>query len=150
MKLLIPPPIVALISVGVIWLLARQLPSLAFSFPWQSILAIVLISTGAVIDLICIGLFIHRKTTFSPLSPNRTAALVSSGLFKFSRNPMYVGQALAVAGAAIWFGNFIGLLMIPCFIIYLTKFQILPEEEILLRKFGNDYQDYQRRVRRWL
>ena len=150
MKLLIPPPVQALIFAGLMWLIAENFPQFGFSFALQQPLAILICITGIGIDLLSVGLFARSKTTVSPFSPDQTSSLVTSGLYQYTRNPMYLGMALILSGLAVWLGNFASFLMIPCFIWYITHLQIIPEEEILLEKFGEEYGAYMMRVRRWI
>ncbi len=150
MKLLIPPPVQALICAGIMWLIARQFPDFGFSFAVQQSLAILICIVGIAIDLVYVGLFTREKTTVSPFSPANTSSLVTSGFYKYTRNPMYLGMACILTGLAFWLGNFASFLMIPCFIWYITQLQIIPEEEILFEKFGQEYGEYMLRVRRWI
>ena len=150
MKLLIPPPVQAIICAGLMWLIARQFPEFSFSGSFQQPFAILICIIGIGIDLVSVGLFAREKTTVSPFSPNKTSALITSGIYKFTRNPMYLGMTCILTGLAVWLGNYACFLMIPCFIWYITQLQIIPEEEILLERFGEEYGEYMLRVRRWI
>jgi protein-S-isoprenylcysteine O-methyltransferase Ste14 len=150
MKLLIPPPLQALVCAGLVYLIARHVPEFGFSFPFQSYVAMALTLAGVSIDLASVARFFQRGTTVSPVSPGKSTTLVTDGLYRFSRNPMYLGLALILTGFAVWMGNFGGFLIVPCFIWYVTRFQIVPEEEMLIEKFGLEYADYCSRVGRWL
>ena len=150
MKLLIPPPVQALICAGLMWLIARQFPDFSFSFALQQPLAIFVCLIGIGIDLVSVGLFAREKTTVSPFSPAKSTTLVTTGFYNYTRNPMYLGMAFILTGLAIWLGNFASFFMIPCFMWYITYLQIIPEEEMLLEKFGQEYGEYMMRVRRWI
>lgn len=150
MKLLIPPPLQAVICAGAMWLLSMRLPDFSFSFALQQQLAIFICVIGIAIDLFSVGLFARKKTTVSPFSPKKTQELVTSGLYNYTRNPMYLGMSLILTGLAMWLGNFASFFMIPVFVWFITHLQIIPEEEILMEKFGQDYIDYASRVRRWV
>ncbi len=150
MKLLIPPPVQAIIFAGLMWLIATQFPQFGFSGSLQQPAAILICIIGIGIDLVSVGLFAREKTTVSPFSPDKTQVLITSGLYQYTRNPMYLGMACILTGLALWLGNYASLLMIPCFIWYITQLQIIPEEEILLEKFGQEYGEYMLRVRRWI
>ena len=150
MKLLIPPPVQAVICAGLMWLVTQQFPQFGFAFSIQQEVAILICIIGIGIDLFSVGLFARQKTTVSPFSPDKTASLVTTGLYQFTRNPMYLGMAIILSGLGVWLGNYASFLMIPCFAWYVTQLQIIPEEKILLEKFGEEYGEYMLRVRRWI
>ncbi len=94
--------------------------------------------------------FRRAKTTINPVKPDAASAIVTDGVYRFTRNPMYVGLTCILIGWAV-------LLTVPwaflgpvLFVLYLTRFQIIPEERILSAKFGREYEEYRARVRRWL
>lgn len=149
MRLLVPPPVQAAICVGLMALVARYVPELNFSFPFQIAVAGVFAAVGIVIDLSSLRMFYKNQTTVSPLSPDKTSSLVTGGIYRFTRNPMYLGLAIILTGVAIWFGNYGALVIVPCFVWYVTKYQIVPEEEALLEKFGVEYADYCATTSRW-
>lgn len=132
------------------WGIARGVSGLSFVLPFQKGVGTVIIAAGLALDLISIGAFFRRKTTISPLAPDKTSALVTGGLYALSRNPMYLGIAVILVGFAIRLGNPVSALVIPIFIWYNTKFQIKPEEEVLSEKFGAEYDAYRKKVRRWI
>lgn len=150
MKLIIPPPLQAIICAGIMWLISEKFPEFSFSSALQQPLAISICIIGIGIDLFSVGLFARKKTTVSPFSPNKTEVLVTTGLYQYTRNPMYLGMAFILTGLAVWLGNYASFFMIPCFVAYITQLQIIPEEEILLEKFGEEYGEYMLRVRRWI
>lgn len=150
MNLLIPPPIVALMCAAAIWVLARYLPSFEVAFPGQPIAAYALIGLGLLLDASSIAAFVRAKTTISPLSPEKSAQLVETGFYRVTRNPMYLGLLLLLAGYALLQGSAVALPVLAFFIAYITQFQIKPEETRLAVLFGDDYQRYRQRVRRWI
>jgi len=75
---------------------------------------------------------------------------VRSGLYRVSRNPMYLGMLISLSGWVLWVNSLTAFLLLPLFVFYITRFQIVPEERILLEKFGDDFAQYMREVRRWL
>jgi protein-S-isoprenylcysteine O-methyltransferase Ste14 len=150
LELKIPPPLVALLLALALY--AALGPTAAAQAPgpvrWSLIGALV--GLGAAFDLSAVWVFHRAKTTVNPLKPATASTLVSGGVYRITRNPMYVGMALllsawAVALASPWAVG--GPLV---FVLYLTRFQIRPEERVLLARFGPAYADYCRRVRRWL
>ena len=150
MKLLVPPPAQAIICAAGMWLISQRFPSLNFSFDFQQYLAIVICAIGILIDLISVGMFAKFKTTVSPFSPHKTDKLVTTGFYKYTRNPMYLGMVVILTGLCVWLGNFGSFALIPVFMWFVTQFQIVPEEEILREKLGEEYDAYLARVRRWI
>lgn len=150
MRLIVPPPIVALGFGLLMWLVNQGTPQTRYAFAGQLVLTTLLMGTGFLVDLISVGFFFRKKTTFNPMRPTNTRALVTTGLYRFSRNPMYVGQLLVLLGWVVWMGNVLNLALVVAYLAYVTYFQIIPEEEVLGEKFGDEYAAYRGRVRRWL
>lgn len=150
MKLLIPPPIIALLCGLAMWGIAEAFPQMRFAFPFQSLLAGGFVAVGLALDLISIGAFRKAKTTVTPLTPEKATSLVVTGLYRYTRNPMYLGLLLILSGIAIWLGSPINGMILIAFVGYITAFQIAPEEARLVKLFGSDYKRYRARVRRWL
>lgn len=146
----IPPVVVALIAALLGWAAARGVPSLAMPIPAAQPIAFVCASLGLIVALAGVAEFRRAGTTVNPLGPAETRQLVTSGIYRFTRNPMYLGMLLALIAWALWLGNPAGLLGWPLFVGYLNRFQIRPEEAALTDLFGNQYLEYGRRVRRWL
>lgn len=142
----IPPPLVALILGTLAWALGGS----AFDFPGRTVFAILALALGLVFETFPALAFGKHGTTRLPWAPERTSSLVTSGLFRFSRNPMYVGQALLLAAWVLYLGTWPALAAVPAYVLYITRFQILPEERILAAKFGADFDSYRARVRRWV
>lgn len=94
--------------------------------------------------------FRRYRTTVNPMDPTRTTDLVTSGIYKYSRNPMYVGFVLFLLGWASFLGSLISSIVIILFVWYLSKYQIEPEERVLEKKFGSLFTEYKKRVRRWI
>ena len=150
LDLKIPPPIVAILcGLGIVYL-----PDLfgleGFEIPLQGWVAGVVIVFGLSFDLMGLLEFRKHATTISPLSPNKSVLVVSSGIYRITRNPMYLGMAIVLVGVTIAFGSAIGLLMVLVFVLYITRFQIKPEERILEAKFGEAFVDYKAKVKRWI
>lgn len=113
-------------------------------------LAIVLIISGAIPGLSGVVAFIQHKTTANPHKPDNASKLVITGVYQFSRNPMYLGLLLWLVGWGVYLSSFTSMLFLPLFVLYMNQYQIIPEEKVLTELFGNDYKNYQQRVRRWL
>ncbi|MEM9878581.1 MAG: isoprenylcysteine carboxylmethyltransferase family protein [Pseudomonadota bacterium] len=149
-KPIMPPPVQALIAGALIWLLAEFVPGLTIAFSGHQVIAYALISIGLCLDLASAAAFVKSKTTINPMAPERSNALVISGFYKFSRNPMYLGLVLILLGWALWLGKVAGFIPVAMFIFTITQFQIKPEEDALEAIFRDQYRDYKRRVRRWI
>lgn len=132
------------------WLAAQYLQIWQFEVPYQVGVAAILVALGIIIDLVSIAAFRRAKTTVTPLAPEKASQLVVTGLYRISRNPMYLGLLLILTGAMVWLGSGANVFILVSFVAYITAFQIKPEEDRLERIFGPQYQAYKRRVRRWL
>ena len=150
MKLLIPPPIQALLSAIMMCLINRYFTHANFSLNGINIFALIFLIIAAIIIILSMYKFKKIKTTISPLRPNKTSSLVKSGIYEYTRNPMYLGLLLMLFSIALFLKNFISFLIIPLFILFITKNQILPEEEALEKIFGEEYKNYKKKVRRWI
>lgn len=150
MKPIIPPPIIGLVCAFAMWALANSAPGLVITFPGQFWFAFLIAGAGLAIDLVSMAAFFKRKTTVNPLTPSKTNTLVIEGLYRFSRNPMYLGMLLILIGWALWLGNIINIIPIFLFIWIINEAQIKPEEKALQELFGDDYDAYCKRVRRWI
>lgn len=109
---------------------------------------IVLIGLGVLLILIAAGLFKWRKTTINPFG--QPAVVVRDGVYRFSRNPMYLGMLLVLMGTGIWLGNILALLLAPGFVWIMTRWYILREEQLMDARFGDQYRLYRSQVRRWI
>jgi protein-S-isoprenylcysteine O-methyltransferase Ste14 len=150
LELKIPPPVVALLCALAAWQIAVRVPGLAFDFPGRVALAVALATLGLAIDFLSLLRFLSARTTINPLRPGNASALVAHGLYRYTRNPMYLGLLLVLTAWTLYQGNLIGFAVLPVFVAYLTRFQIVPEERLLAAKFGASYEAYRRAVRRWV
>ncbi len=119
-------------------------------YSWLLPTAIISISLGIGVILIAGMTFKKASTTVNPLHPEHTTTLVIHGIYAYSRNPMYVGFFLILLGWIIYLGALFSLIWLAVFAWSITKFQILPEEQILEKKFPTDFRAYQSKVRRWI
>jgi protein-S-isoprenylcysteine O-methyltransferase Ste14 len=150
LELKVPPPLVALLCGLVAWWLAPLGPALPWPEALRAGLAGALLLAGVAMDFSGLVAFVRRHTTVNPLKPGNSRALVTSGIYRFTRNPMYLGMACVLAGWAVWLAAWPPLAAPVLFALYITRFQIRPEERVLRQLFGQPYDDYTRRVRRWL
>lgn len=150
LELKIPPPVVALLLGAAMWWLAPMGPATPWPEALRNGLAVPLALLGLSLDFSGLVSFVRRHTTINPLSPLRSTALVTSGVYRWTRNPMYLGLACLLTAWAIWLGAWFPFAGPVLFVLYITRFQIRPEERVLSQLFGSAYTDYTRRVRRWI
>ena len=150
LELKIPPLALVLVLAGGMWFAAWQLPSLALALPWRQGLAATISAVGILFMLAGLYEFQKAKTTFNPMTPDAASSVVTSGIYRVSRNPMYLGFLLVLIGWAIFLSHPLPFLFLPVFVLYMNRFQIVPEERALSAKFGKAYDSYQQGVRRWL
>ncbi len=146
----IPPPLVAALIAAAMWLLASPTPLLAVPELLRHGLSLLIATTGLVFDLLGLLAFRAQRTTINPLQPARASAMVTSGIYRVTRNPMYIGLALLLLAWAVHLASLWPLLGPPLFVLYMNRFQIRPEERALESLFGEAYSRYAERVRRWL
>lgn len=146
----IPPPVVAVLIGAGMWALARWWPVSRFDLPAPAWLGLAVASIGGVISGLGAREFRRAGTTANPLRPERASSVVTTGIYRFTRNPMYVGIVIVLLGCFVAFGGLSAVVGLPVFVLYITRFQIQPEERALQSKFGSAYTEYQARVRRWL
>ena len=144
----IPPPIVGLIFGILINYTKDIFPNLEIKN--DNLLGIFTIIVGLVCILSAINLFKKYKTTITPLNPSSATNLITNGIYKFSRNPMYLGMLLILAGISIMVNPIGGLLLMLIFLNYINKFQIIPEEKAMADLFKDEFLEYKEKVRRWI
>jgi protein-S-isoprenylcysteine O-methyltransferase Ste14 len=144
----IPPPIVLALFAALAYV--SSLSGSHLVIQGQAILALLLLIAALVIIIIANIQFKRASTTISPMKPETTSTLVSNGIFKYSRNPMYLAMALALGSFCLYLGSWFGFLAVPAFIQYINRFQIIPEEESMQTLFGQAFTDYCKSVRRWV
>jgi protein-S-isoprenylcysteine O-methyltransferase Ste14 len=146
----IPPPVIALVCAGLAWAFAHFSPGFNYPLPFRLPVAVVLVLAGFGLDLSGLLAFRKANTTLNPLSPDRSTAIVQSGPYALTRNPMYLGMAIVLLGLCVYLENPLTVICVGIFVGYITRFQIIPEERLLLGKFGEPYAQYMRAVRRWI
>lgn len=150
MKPQIPPPLVAAVVALLIWCTHRFLPILPMPFPYKDFVAALIALVGSAVCISGVVSFRRARTTVNPLRPDTASALVVSGVYRFSRNPMYLGFSLLLVSWVVYLAEWSGLLAVGAFMAYMTRFQILLEERALETNFGAAFLEYKQRVRRWL
>ncbi|MGB5203998.1 methyltransferase family protein [Eudoraea sp.] len=149
MKLKLPPVIVFLIFGSLMYLLAEFLPFGYFDFFGRKYLIRIMLILAVVISCIAFIQFYVARTSADSKNPSKATSLVSNGIYKFSRNPMYLGLLLILLSWALWLANAFNVLLAAGFVSYMNAFQIQPEESTLAGLFGKKYRDYCIKVRRW-
>ena len=155
LDLKIPPPVIGILAAVGMWGIAHgRVPFFSTFFELgvasKYFLAIALLLLGLGLELAGVLAFRQSKTTVNPLKPELTAAVVNHGIYRFTRNPMYLGMFCMLLALAFYLGLWLCFAGPVAFVIYITHFQIKPEERVLERLFGAPYIDYCKRVRRWL
>jgi protein-S-isoprenylcysteine O-methyltransferase Ste14 len=150
LELKIPPPVVGLLVAVAMWAVSRYGVLEGVPPAWRIVAALALVAVGGVFDVAGLIAFRRAKTTVNPMKPEKSAALVTSGVYRFTRNPMYVGMAFFLLAWAVYLASPWALLGPVIFAAYITRFQIKPEERVLAARFGAEFASYRARVRRWL
>ena len=150
LELKVPPPAAALVVAVAMWLVAYSLDSLSFAVPERRAVSIVFAASGMAVSAAGTWSFWRARTTVNPTRPDAASSLVATGVFRFTRNPMYLGLFLVLAGWAAHLANAAALAGPLLFALYVTRFQILPEERALATKFGPEFDAYKIRTRRWI
>ena len=144
----IPPPIVTLFFGLCIYLSRPYFPE--FSNSVLNSLSIISFVVGIFVFAAAVISFKKQKTTVNPISIENASSLVVSGIFKQTRNPMYLGMSFVLLGLTFKFNVIGGLLFTGIFMLFITIFQIKPEEVAMEKLFGQEWKDYTKNVRRWL
>jgi protein-S-isoprenylcysteine O-methyltransferase Ste14 len=150
LELKIPPVLLTMIFVLLIWVIARQLPLVFIPAGIRLVLAAGLLIAGACVALAAVVSFRRAKTTLNPMLPGNCSCLVTSGIFGITRNPMYLGLFLLLLAWALFLSSLYSLAVCAGFVMYMNRLQIQPEEKALESVFGQGYLDYKSRVRRWV
>jgi protein-S-isoprenylcysteine O-methyltransferase Ste14 len=150
LELKIPPVVVWLVMAAAMLGVSYSAPTLSFTLAGSSVIALALVGLGGALAAAGVMAFRGRRTTVNPLTPSASSSVVTSGVYRVSRNPMYLGLLLALAGWAVYLSHAGAVVLLPAFVAYMTQFQIKPEERALRAKFGAEFAQYMSHVRRWL
>lgn len=150
LELKLPPVLLVAISAGLMWGTAWALPGLNHALPGRIPAGIAVALLGIAAAVAGVVEFRRSRTTVNPLKPDTASSLVAGGIYRYSRNPMYLGFALALLGWGTWLSNPAALAVLFGFVAYMNRFQIIPEERALESLFGAEFAAYRSKVRRWL
>jgi len=150
LELRIPPVALVLLTAAVMAALAATVPGFGLPLPAGTQFAVLLAVVGGLVAILGIWEFRTAGTTVDPRVPEQSASLVVRGVYRFSRNPMYLGFLLVLCAWGVFLGNVLALAMLPVFVVYMNRFQIEPEERHMREKFAQSYAAYVATVRRWI
>ena len=150
LALKVPPVAQVIITAAAMYGVSKMVPALTFSLNGSTALAVGLGAMGMSLGVMGVTQFRKAQTTPNPQALEKVSSLVTSGIYRYSRNPMYLGLVLILLGWAFYLSHFLAFVLLPVFILYMTRFQIQPEEQMMARKFGKTYQAYLNKVRRWI
>ncbi|GMK59898.1 hypothetical protein CspeluHIS016_0901150 [Cutaneotrichosporon spelunceum] len=146
----VPPPALAILSGYSIKVLAERLPEYTYDVPNRPYVAGGIAAVGLIINLKAIFDFRQHKTTISPFAPNKSSTVVRDGVYGLTRNPMYLSLCFGLTAWGVWKKAPLGVGVIALFMLYMTRFQIIPEERALEANFGEEFTSYKKAVRRWI
>lgn len=150
MKPKAPPVIVAFVAALLMWGVSVASTGLSFTFSGARLVALAFLLVGVLIAVTGASTFARAGTTTDPLNPDRASVLVTHGIYRYTRNPMYLGMASILTGWAFFLGNVASLLLVLPFVVFMTEYQIKREESALEKMFGDEYASYKASVRRWI
>lgn len=142
----IPPPLVAIITAVLMWLVVRPIAPLGNRL-W---LALLVVLAGVAVCLAGVASFRRARTTVNPLKPESASSLVVAGIYRHTRNPMYLGFAIILLGWCVFLGSALAVIGVAAFVLFIGRFQIRPEERALRELFGAEFDAFCGRVRRWV
>jgi protein-S-isoprenylcysteine O-methyltransferase Ste14 len=150
LRLRVPPLAVTGIAALLAWSSAIAFPELSLPFAPVAWLSAAFLGLGVVCSALGVASFYRARTTVNPLQPEAATALVVSGIYRVTRDPMYLGFLFLLLGELAWLAHPLAWGVAPAFVVYLNRFQIAPEEHALRERFGAEYANYASRVPRWL
>jgi protein-S-isoprenylcysteine O-methyltransferase Ste14 len=150
LELKIPPLPLAVVFGVLMWAIDRWLPMHADRSLARTMIALVTFGLAVTIVVTAVISFRRARTTVDPFHPETASNIVTTGIYRVTRNPMYLGFLLALIALAVFLGNAVSVVLPLIFVLYMNRFQIEPEERALLARFGAPYDAYLRSVRRWI
>ena len=147
LKTKIPPPLITLICILIIYFFEKEF---IFFEDWNIYISGFFLLWGLIVIAFAVFKFAKTKTTVDPTKPSKTSSLVISGIYRITRNPMYLGMLFLIISFTFYKLSLAGAIIIPSFIFYINKYQIEPEEYEMRKKFGENFEDYCKKVDRWI
>ena len=146
----VPPVAQFLAVVAGMWLLAKYVPALSVGIPGREFLIVLFFCLGGIVAVPAITAFRSAGTTVDPRYPDKASQLVVRGVYRYSRNPMYLGLLFVLIAWAFYLSNLLGFACLPVFVLGMNHLQIMPEEAAMETQFGDEYRAYKESVRRWI
>ena len=150
LELKVPPVAQFLVAAAGMWLLARYVPALSFDIPGRRILVVLFFCLGGIVAMPAIAAFRAAGTTIDPRFPDKASGLVVGGIYRYSRNPMYLGLLLLLIAWGFYLSNLLVFACLPLFVLSMNRLQIVPEEAAMDARFGDEFRAYRESVRRWI
>lgn len=150
LELRIPPVVILGLCMLGMWAAAKRSPEPGADLPGTGYVAAAIFLAAIVIGMQGVLEFRRHGTTVNPHSPGKAASVVTTGIYAYTRNPMYLALAIVLVAWVAYLGKLVAIPGVPAFVLYMNRFQIVPEERVLAEKFGAAYDDYRRKVRRWI
>jgi protein-S-isoprenylcysteine O-methyltransferase Ste14 len=146
----VPPVAQFLVVAAGMWLLAKYVPVLSVGIPGREFLIVLFFFLGGIVAVPAITAFRSAGTTVDPRYPDKATRLVARGVYRYSRNPMYLGLLFLLIAWAFFLSNLLGFVCLPVFVLGMNHLQIRPEEAAMEGQFGDEYRAYRESVRRWI
>jgi protein-S-isoprenylcysteine O-methyltransferase Ste14 len=146
----VPPPVVTLLVGAAMWWAAMVTPLLRFAPAVPLAVAVLVALAGITVEGLGALELLRHRTTVNPLEPCNTSTLVTGGVYRFTRNPIYLGDLLILIGWGLYLSNPLSIIAAFLFVPYISRFQMVPEERALSELFGASYAEFKKRVRRWV
>lgn len=146
----VPPPVITVAAALIVWGISHLAPHVAMPSSIRLVMSLAIAVVGVFFTSTGLRSFHRARTTANPTKPEEASSLVSTGVYRITRNPMYLGISFVLVAWAIFLSSAWALLGVAGFVLYISRFQIVPEERALSRLFGSEYESYKARVRRWL
>ena len=145
------PPVAQFVAIALcMWVIAKYSPSLSIDIAARGVLVVVFICLGGFFAIPAVSAFRSAETTVDPRCPEKASRLIITGVYRYSRNPMYLGLLCLLIAWALYLSNVLGFAGPPLFVLSMNHLQIRLEEQAMEARFGEDFHVYRQSVRRWI